>query len=555
MKAPRVTIAGGGIAGMTAALHLAKRGCAVTLFEEKSMLGGNLASRGPHHGGALDVYPHMFQGWYDNFWTLIEDIGLKREEGFSPFDSAHQLRKHEFPKFSVLTRPYSPRFALKNLGSGVAPPLDMFLVGCANLDLLAEISQPTVRLMNMSLTGYLNTRLYMTETAIKAFETYVSRVWAIPAYQISAADCRTHSAYCYAAPEADAWLTTGSAAEAFIDRLEDGLKKAGVRIVLNTRIEAVKLKGERVHSILLQGTRFDPRTYAWVKVGAARAEEVQDLVLAVPPVTLAHLVRGGASGERVVDSIPSLAELLRLSAQNIPMLHFCLNRKIDGIPADPVGLYDSKLNLAFTDISQRWASSPQFQGRTVLAVSCSEPFLLSGPHPTDDGHQIMRELADYLDFRPGAKWGASPDVDWSVTRYHANDDAKLTVNAIGTDTWRPDAESDEVNNLFFAGDVCNNPFGITTVEAAVATGLQAAAAIVRRHHLGSPLEIKEPKTVSGDEYAALRLAWLPGAYAAKILSKVDHRIDPTRASEVGEESLLRYMLTPGLPPRYRAHDE
>jgi uncharacterized protein with NAD-binding domain and iron-sulfur cluster len=539
---------------MTAALRLAERGYAVTLFEEKAMLGGNLASRALPHGGALDVYPHMFQGWYENFWTLMDDSEVKQKESFSSFDSAHQLRRDEFPEFSTLTRPYSPRYVLQNLASGIARPLDMFVFGCANLDLLAERAEPTVRLKNMSLTGYLNTRPYMTNAAIKAFETYVSVVWAIPAYQISAADCRTYSTYCYAAPEDDAWLTSGPAAEAFIDKLAAALTKAGVRIVLNTRIEEVKLKGERVRSIVLQRTRLDPRTYAWVKTGAPRAEEVEDLLLAVPSDALADLVRRGVRGERAVDAAPRLAELVRLNPQKIPMLNLALKRKLDEIPPDPVGLSGSKLNLAFTDISQRWTRSPEFGERTVLAVSCSESALLGGPHPTDDAHQIMKELAEYLPFHPGTEWGESPDVDWRLTSYHENDDAKLTVNAIGTDQWRPKPECEGVGNLFLAGDFCENHFGITTVEAAVATGLQAAAAIVRRRELGPPVEIKKPKTIGGEEYVALRLAWLPAAYAARILSKVDHRIDPTRSADVGEESLLHYMLTPGLPPRYRRPD-
>ena len=43
-RAVRVAIAGGGIAGLTAALRLSQRGYQVTLYEEKPWLGGNLGS-------------------------------------------------------------------------------------------------------------------------------------------------------------------------------------------------------------------------------------------------------------------------------------------------------------------------------------------------------------------------------------------------------------------------------------------------------------------------------------------------------------------------------
>ena len=69
-----VTIAGGGLAGLTAALRLAERGYRVKLYERAGMLGGNLASRPAGAGLQLDVYPHMYLNWYRNFWALLGDV-------------------------------------------------------------------------------------------------------------------------------------------------------------------------------------------------------------------------------------------------------------------------------------------------------------------------------------------------------------------------------------------------------------------------------------------------------------------------------------------------
>lgn len=551
MTAARVTIAGAGIAGMTAALRLAERGYAVTLYEEKGMLGGNLASRARQHGGELDVYPHMLQGWYLNFWRLIEDIGVEREESFSPFASAHQIRKGEYGKYATLTRPYSPRYVLRNLASGFAPPLDMFVFGCANLDLLAELANPTVRLTHMSLTGYLNTRLYMTKRAIEAFETFISKVWAVPGYQILASDCLTHSSYCYGSAELDDWLTRAPAAEAFIDRLKDALTNAHVRIVLNTRIDGVELDRGRVSRVVLQGTRFDPRKFGWLKTGRSQTVEVENLLLAVPPVTLAHLATEGRHDHRIVDAIPRFAALRRLDAQAVPMLQLCLTRKLPNLPSEPVALFGSELNLAFTDVSQRWDKTGQFGSCTALAVSCSERNLLPGPSWKENAYAILQKLSEYVELEPGDHWEASPDINWSMTRFHENDDAKLTINAVGTEEVRPEPACEEVPNLFFAGDFCQNEFGITTTEAAVATGLAAADAIVRQCKLGHPVEIKTARKLNDMDYAALRLAWLPAAYTAKLLSMFGTQRAFDGADAGREPSLLRYMLTPGLPPLHR----
>jgi uncharacterized protein with NAD-binding domain and iron-sulfur cluster len=104
---PRVTIAGGGIAGLTAALQLAERGYQVKVYEQNSMLGGDLGSRTAPNGVHHDVYPHMYLNWYHNFWRLLGDISdAHRDEQFAPFSSVKQLRKGDFPRFTSLTDTY-----------------------------------------------------------------------------------------------------------------------------------------------------------------------------------------------------------------------------------------------------------------------------------------------------------------------------------------------------------------------------------------------------------------------------------------------------------------
>lgn len=85
---PRVTIAGGGIAGLTAALRLAERGYQVKVYEQNSMLGGDLGSRTAPNGVHHDVYPHMYLNWYHNSVTAEEREGTEvlRCAGKRPLD-------------------------------------------------------------------------------------------------------------------------------------------------------------------------------------------------------------------------------------------------------------------------------------------------------------------------------------------------------------------------------------------------------------------------------------------------------------------------------------
>src|SRR3954454_21801361 len=230
MSNPKVTIAGGGLAGMSAALRLAQRGYQVKLYEQKSMLGRHLASRPTPYGVALDVYPHMFLSWYHNLWPLLEDSGVNRDASFVPVSSVMQLKRGDYPRFSGLTNGYSPRYVIQNLFSGVGPPADMFVFWYSTIDLLAERLNPTMLLDNVSVTGFMQARPYMTERAAKACDNFITMVWAIPSYLASAEDYRTYLAYSIANYEPPGWLAKGSAQEMVIGPLTLALQTAGVDI-------------------------------------------------------------------------------------------------------------------------------------------------------------------------------------------------------------------------------------------------------------------------------------------------------------------------------------
>ena len=101
-----VTIAGGGLAGLSAALRLAERGYRVKLYESKDVLGGNIASRHVGERVWLDVYPHMYLNWYHNFWALLADVtDADREQLFRPMEGVQWLRRGDLP---ALPRPQEP---------------------------------------------------------------------------------------------------------------------------------------------------------------------------------------------------------------------------------------------------------------------------------------------------------------------------------------------------------------------------------------------------------------------------------------------------------------
>jgi hypothetical protein len=539
---PRVTVAGGGLAGITAALRLAERGYAVTLYEQKPMLGGDLASRPGAGDVKLDVYPHMYLSWYRNFWRLLDDAGGSRSAGFEPLSAVKQLRRGKFPRFDAITDLYSPSHMMENLFSGVGPPADMFVFGYASIDLLAEKLNPTMLLDDVSVTGFLHARPYMTERASKAADSFITMVWAIPSYLASADDYRTYLAYSFADHTPAYSLAIGSAYDQVIGPLTDALERHGVEIHTNTEVVSARRAGGRVTEIGLRDVAFDATQRRRLRTRNSRTEEVDELVLAVPPDALLSLARAGDPGERIIEVAPRLSELAALRLQRIPIVHLYFNRILQDIPPEPVGLFDSSLNLAFTDISQTWRGVTDFGPRTVLSVSASNPYGLPGTSDPEDGYAIVRELADYLRFDPGPAWGTSPDIDWGGTVYEPNRDVQLFLNETGTDVWRPQAECTGVENVSFAGDFCANDIGMTTIESAVAGGLEAARVIVARRG-GAPVEIEVPAEDTGLLYVWLRYVWGPYALAAKAWS--------TASDWAGG---LRRLLTPTGPPQPQRRD-
>ncbi|MCU0696536.1 MAG: FAD-dependent oxidoreductase [Myxococcaceae bacterium] len=79
----RVAVLGGGVAGLTAAITLARRGFEVELFESNAYLGGKLGSwKVPLGPGEEAWVSHGFHAFFANYFNLnrfLDSLGLRRE--------------------------------------------------------------------------------------------------------------------------------------------------------------------------------------------------------------------------------------------------------------------------------------------------------------------------------------------------------------------------------------------------------------------------------------------------------------------------------------------
>jgi protoporphyrinogen oxidase len=558
--ARRVAVVGSGIAGLTAALRLSKRGYQVTIYEAKEIIGGNLASEkvnDVYH----DVYPHMFCDWYVNFWEIFEkDLGLDRKAHFEPRSGVKFFSKDR-RNYLEWKNPTTLSAVWADLRSGLLPLPDSFLAGFSILDLAGQPFDRSELLSRISVNGFLHSRPYATERSAELLDLFLIAIWSITANLTSATSYKFFAKHAFTFPHDTpfAWLLKGSLEEKLIKPFYDKLISLGCKLRSGDSSEQSEEQAGRVTRVRIQSgkvristTPFDEKEMLLDKIADnwARARSPEDyskvaeeiksygdreggldpnarkvhweeydyVVLAVPPPALAELVSRGDSGYRIIDSLPHLSELKRLRGEQIAVVDLYFKRKLPGIPKEHVGFMDSDSYLTFLDISQLWIDDPNMRDRTVLILAASDFHALPKEGLNGDGYLMIKQLHDYLPvFDRGERWGdLRSEICWEKSRYQSNDANKLFINEVGSWDWRPRATYQVLPNVFFAGDFCRTDVEMATVEAAVQSGLLAAEALWKHDPLGDPITIAESSTFRSDAVLlAAKFALLPFAYGAK----------------------------------------
>ena len=538
---PRVAIAGGGISGMAAALRLAQRGYAVTLYEAKPWLGGNLSShQDPGSDVYHDVFPHMFSNFYVNFWDIAEnDIGLQRDlspaSDFSPRNSVKTLDKQfgysEFRNLSGM----DPRVWLSDIlaRQGAMTLLDKYLYLYSLLDLINHRFEQR-GLLGLDLNAFVRSRPAMTSAVAQLHDSIVMFIWSVHSDATSAASYRSFFRHAFGNVQPLLWLLKGSLQEKIIEPLEQRLLELGCTVCKNTSVDRVVVENQRIKGLMLKDAQFDWDSHQVKVHGPAReAAPLDFLVMAVSPGSLGRLADAGQINQRLSSLCPKLTHAgKRLPAQPIAVMDVYFKRKLSLIPPETVSVTDSRCYFSFTDLSDLWPL-PQREGISAITLSASDYWALPSNNERETAHAMLREFAAYItNFDPGSHWGDPDcDIDWGRSHFHSNEDDVIFVNQVGSWAYRPETEDPAVHNLFFAGDFCRNHIDMATVEAAVSSGLNAAAALQAKQPLGEPIVTLEPPVWPHAAVALLKLALAPSAYAVKAwLALQDiaaHAVQPT----------------------------
>lgn len=483
-----VTIVGGGLAGMTAALELLERGFAVQIFESTDRMGGKAGAT--KHGQDFDEHGwHLFPLWYLNIWALIDRLGIR--SNFVDKTKYGYMKAGEYPNYVYLENPFSWKTSLHNLFHGVLPPWDSFLYQYALLDLMAQPYRKRAELDQITVNGFARSRFYGTETVVAQLEDTVSRASAIESYEMSAMTVRNvmHYWFAYHAP----WfrILNGDLQSKFIDPVENRLRQLGCEIRTGAQVIEVHCGANLVTAISVSD-----------RLGKTEKIPVQNLLITTAQEDTKPLL-----GQQLLDCAPELADIHYLRSRVMAGITIYMKSCVPGIPTDHINFVKTKFALSMINVTDVWGETE----RTILCVVVSDYTTLQSHSPDAALSILMTELRRYIPFLDDAN---IERIDFQP--HVAN---PLFANTAGAWPKRPSATT-SVRNLFMAGDYCKSHVDLTCMEGAVVSGMLAAEAIRVAAGTGTAVQILEPKTRPRLLLAALKVLLTPAAVLALALSQL-----------------------------------
>ncbi|HET6409317.1 MAG TPA: FAD-dependent oxidoreductase [Chthoniobacteraceae bacterium] len=487
--AKEVTIIGGGLAGMVAALRLRQRGFDVVLYEASHRLGGKAGAE--THGHDWDEHGwHLFPLWYLNIWALVKELGI--EGSFVDRTRYAYMRAGEYPKNVYLESPFAWRSAWHNLFEGVLPPADGFLYQYVLLDLMSQPVRRRASLDQVTVNGFARSRFYINDRVVDQLEDTVSRASAIESYEMSAMTVRNVMRYWFRYHSPWFRILVGDLQSHFIQPLEAKLRELGCEIRMNSTVTRLVTSKERATDIDIF---FD---------GATRTEAVENLLVAIPPEATRLLATAP-----VTRDVPSMGGVFYLRSRIMAGMTIYLNRRVTDLPTHHVNFVGTPYELSLVDVTDVWKRGPN----SILCIVVSDYTTLQRHSVAEASEILLSELRRYLPFLTS---DAIARIDLQP---HTGE--PLFANTAGAWPYRPKAVS-ELPNLFFAGDHCQSSIDLTCMEGAVSSGLIAAEAIRSTIGIGEPIKVIEPETRPRILLVLLKFLLLPGALIALAVSSLQH---------------------------------
>jgi carotenoid phi-ring synthase / carotenoid chi-ring synthase len=255
----KVVVIGGGLAGISASLELARRGFAVTLVESSAALGGKLTGWDLDALGERFPVEHGFHGFFDQYYNLNELFayaGIKPDV-FSASPGYPVIFKNSPEEIFGQTPKLFPLNVLSIVGQS------------RRLDLISFLKNSKGLLSTVELFRYEYKKTFSKYDSID-FLTYCRNGAALPAFVdtvlhpfsdatmnrmevLSAAEAlRYFHFYFMGSPEGLAFkITNRDCMTALIDPLEAKLQELGVTLRKGSTARSLKVEGNKVSGVVV----------------------------------------------------------------------------------------------------------------------------------------------------------------------------------------------------------------------------------------------------------------------------------------------------------------
>lgn len=462
---PRIVIAGGGLAGLAAAVALTERGFPCQLFESRPRLGGRASSfLDPTTGSEIDNCQHVTLGCCTNFRHFCQTTGLAeffhREPTLYFVGATGKVDRFEagalpaplhltgaFARLSYLS--WADKYALANGLKALARPVSDQDESKPFSEWLREHGQTEAAIERFWLV-----------VLVSALSESLDRISVRHARKVFVDAFLAHR---------DGWyvdIPTVPLEELYGGRLTNWLTSRGTEIRLKTSVEKIELNGNRVTGISIASNETIPANHVVMALPFFR-------VTSVLPQSLAQH--------------PDLSGIQRLEPAPISSIHLWFDRPLTELRhavfvdrlcqwvfnRTAIGTANAKFDSATANATSAPESTYYYQ----IVISASHG--LSGRSKDDIQAEVLRELASV--------WPAAREARLIHSR-QVTEHKAVFAPVPHVDDLRPIQQS-PIENLQFAGDWTRTGWP-ATMEGAVRSGYLAAENILKQ--LGQHDSVLQP---------------------------------------------------------------
>ncbi len=438
-----VLVMGGGLAGLSSAVHLLDQGFEVTLVESETLLGGRASSWLDSDGDSIDNALHVFFPHYVNILGFFEHVGAKDVIRWTD-TLTYYKDDGDRADFKALNLP-APFHGMSVFKFKHINLYDLLRFGPAAMNSFSMNDAALAKLDKISLEDYLHgygATQHLIDNMLRAMTNGLT---FLEPYEVSA----KASAY---------WIrnvtTTnqavrvgfarGGLGEIYVDKAVEYITSRGGRVITGTGVRSINLEGGNVKSVTsTEGAELEADLY----------------VSALPFQVLRRVLPQEAFRYRFFENLWRFEDAPSLSAQ------VWFDRKV--LEQHNIATGVGTVFNWFADLTQLIPEQFPYEGSMLECVITPCKHLL----PRTDEDILEKVVADIRRILPGAR--EAEVRKWKIVRERQGVYAQLPH----MDEYRP-TQRTPVGNLYLAGDFTKAGHS-AGMEGAVVSGKLVASTILQ----------------------------------------------------------------------------